>query len=354
MKRLRKTIAILTLVSVVYSVGGCSLFDDGSEAVLKAAEEYAEAVADADVDALEDILFDGEECAGILEEYMHGGGSLLPESYEEICAAIAGSITYEIDSDSLQVSKKDGKASVDITFEMVDYEAAYEEVGQTDFDAFMDMLTAADDTVEVSKTIDFVLEDGVWLVKDKKCRDLKKIYAFYEDALEYVFVDESAVLAATEAYAEAVVSFDVDAIFACLSYSDCDQVDELTLFVDHDPDMWGSDYDVLCSLIEGTFTYEIYPDTLEVVSDNVAMVQISFGMVDYEDIEYMVDDGLSADEIVRQLSDPDIGEIWIPLTLTLCRVDGQWYVENDGMGSLYDLEDVYWFYVDLIDYGVFG
>ena len=350
MKRLRKTIAVLTLVSVAASAGGCSLFDDGSEAVLKAAEEYAEAVADADVDALEDILFDGEECASILEEYMQGEEEQLPEGYDDICAAIAGTITYEIDDDSLQVSKKDGKASVDITFEMVDYEAVYEEaVTAGGVDEFIDMLEDEADTIEVPLTVNFVLEDDAWLVKDKKCKDLKTVYAFYVSALEFEFAANPDALAAAEAYCQAVVNFDADAICAALYTTNTDMVIGLYDFIDHDPDIWGPDYDAYCSMIEDSFFYEIYPDSMEVISDDEVTVNVAFAMLDYEEIRYMMDDGMTSDEILRELADPDIGELWIPKTMTLVREDGQWYVNDPLMD---DLSSVYGFYVDLIDWGV--
>jgi Na+-translocating ferredoxin:NAD+ oxidoreductase RnfG subunit len=65
----------------------------------------------------------------------------MPAGYADMCSAIAGTISYEIDEESVQSSKKNAEGSVDVTWTLVDYEAVFEQVSEDGGD--VDAITAA-------------------------------------------------------------------------------------------------------------------------------------------------------------------------------------------------------------------
>ena len=190
MKASKKLIASAVCVSMLASLGGCAMFDKDDEGVLKAAEDYATAIQKVKLGDITDLMTNGDDLADTLD-YLVNDTENMPAEYSDICAAIASTISYEIDEESVQSSKKNAEGSVDVTWTLVDYDAIFDQVSEDggDADAFIDALTADDaDTQEISTTINFVLEDETWLVDDEDGDVLNEVYAFYADAADYSFV----------------------------------------------------------------------------------------------------------------------------------------------------------------------
>lgn len=186
MRTSKKLVASAICVSVLASLGGCALFDNDNEAVLKAAGDYAEAVSKVKVDDIAQLT--GGEAASI-EEYINGGNDTASD-YNDIVTAIAGTIVYEIDDGSVSSSKKNSEGSVDVTWTLVDYDAVYDQVseGGGDIDAFIDALEADDaQTITISQTLNLVLTDGTWLIEDEDYENLFDVYEFYSDARDFLF-----------------------------------------------------------------------------------------------------------------------------------------------------------------------
>ncbi|MBR1797448.1 MAG: hypothetical protein IJ757_05515 [Clostridiales bacterium] len=186
----RKLIATVLSVSMLASLSGCALFDKDDEGVLKAAEDYATAVTKAKAGDIIEALKDGEDYEDTLNDLMSGMGAG-PEEYSDIVSAIAGTISYEIDEESVASSKKNAEGSVDITWTIVDYDSIFEDISDEggDADAFIDALGDEDaDTIEISQTLNLVLEDETWLIDDEDIEGLSEIYDFYAAAIGYTFV----------------------------------------------------------------------------------------------------------------------------------------------------------------------
>ena len=197
----QKAISVVLVASMLLSMSGCALFDKDDKAVLAAAEEYASAVATADVDTIVSLSSDGEETelTSYIEDCMDD------KQMGDVFDAVLGSITYEIDSKSVVSSKKDGSASVDVTYTIPDCEAIYKDVASSG-GSLSDFAKAVEDddgdnTVEISQTIKFVLDGKDWLVKDKNDKNLSEIYEFFGMV---------AVLSVTEKYAQAVIDLNPD------------------------------------------------------------------------------------------------------------------------------------------------
>ncbi len=186
----KKLIASVLCVSMLSSLAGCALFDKDDEGVLNAAEDYASAVAGVKVSDIAGLMLNGADLEEAIEVYTSGSEVITPSDWEDMVATIAGTITYEIDSESVTSSKKNAEGSVDITWTLVDCQSVYDEVygNGGSVDEFIDALGADDaEQISITKTLNLVLEDEAWLVDDEDLDYLYEIYEFYGTALEFVF-----------------------------------------------------------------------------------------------------------------------------------------------------------------------
>ena len=182
----KKLTATTVSVAVLASLSGCALFDKDDEAVLKAADDFATAIVKVKTGDIYELIadpsFEESELETLVDTDAYG------DDYAAICSAIAGTLSYEIDEESVESSKKNGNGKVDITFSIVDYAAAYDDVTADggDLDAFLDALSDGD-TQEIDVTVEFVKDGDNWLVDDEDGEIFDDVYAFYLDALDYSF-----------------------------------------------------------------------------------------------------------------------------------------------------------------------
>ena len=184
----KKLIAAVISASMLFSLVGCAS-DKDDEGVLKAAEDYATAVSKVKVSDIAGLMVDGADYEDAIEVYTSGSEVITPSNWDDFVSAIAGTITYEIDAETVTSSKKEASGSVDITWTLVDYNAIYAEISEEggDADAFIDALTADDaETMTISQTLNLKLVDEAWLIDDDTT-GLYEVYEFYGAALEFLF-----------------------------------------------------------------------------------------------------------------------------------------------------------------------
>lgn len=184
----KKLTASVLSAAMLASLSGCALFDKDDDAVLEAADAYASAVVKLKANKIVDLTADPDED---LEDGLNllFGHELAPsDDYAAIVSAIESTLSYEVDSESVESSKKKGEASVDVVFSVADYAAAYDEVTADggDLDAFLAAIADAD-LNEVEVTLEFVYEDETWLVDDASADNLEHVFDFYTDAIDYSF-----------------------------------------------------------------------------------------------------------------------------------------------------------------------
>ena len=187
----KKLMASVLCASMLLSLGGCALFDKDDEGVLAAVTDYAEAVKKGKVSKIADLLYEGNDLEDDIEAYIAGSTVETPDGYADVVSAIADTISYEIDEESVESSKKNKEGSVAITWTIVDYDSIYETVIEDDgnLEAFIDALSDnGADTMEISQTLDLVYENDTWLIDDSKLKDLYEVYDFYTAALSFVFI----------------------------------------------------------------------------------------------------------------------------------------------------------------------
>lgn len=166
----KSSIALILTASVLGSLCGCS---GEKQAMVKATDDYASAVTKFDCGDIADLMEDDDaedELEALKEKYESS------PVYEEVYDAVLGSMSYEVD----ETSAKAG--SVSVTFTMVDYEAVYEDVSDEggSINDYIVALEDADDTVEITQTIDLVKDKDEWLIKDKDFDNLLEIYEFID------------------------------------------------------------------------------------------------------------------------------------------------------------------------------
>ena len=178
-----KLISSVLAVSVLMSLCSCSGDD---KTVLAIAEKYAEAVVSFETDDIAELMEDSSaeaELERMEETYKEN------PVFEQAYQAILGSMSYTIDSKSVQSSKKDKKASVDITFTLTDYDTVFDDV-YDDGGTLDDYIAAlkdddGDNVIEITQTVEFVYKRDRWLIKDKRFKNLDEIYSFIEDIRDY-------------------------------------------------------------------------------------------------------------------------------------------------------------------------
>ena len=168
-------------------MSGCSLFDKDNKNVLKAAEEYANAVVEGDVDDLADLYEDDDEFEEVVGAYIDRYSS--NDDAEEIHEIIHDNMTYTIDKKTVRSSKKSGKASVNIIFTLIDYDVIYEDLDDdSDADDFIDALEDnTDETMTIRATVEFKLSRDEWKVVDEDFETILDVYEFYAEIADYGF-----------------------------------------------------------------------------------------------------------------------------------------------------------------------
>ena len=273
-KYLKKTVSLAVASALVFSMAGCSFLDKSKDEVLDAADSYAKELAACNIGKLAKLST--EDFEDIQEEWegklTFSEGELYSADTATVLNAIADTISYEIDEESVEATKKSGEGSIDVTFSIADYESLLDDDSLTDADAFADAVKDADKN-EISVTLEFErTDDGDWLGSNYS-KVFDDLYGFTDE--EFTFVTP---------VAEAVLS---DELTWYGSYSEENGVITYTnaTYIDGDISL---DYELVDSSVRSTLTYE--------VTCNGQVVYTGTGYEGYlyaDDLsaEYLSDDG---------------------------------------------------------------
>ncbi|MFA6337573.1 MAG: hypothetical protein WCX26_02505 [Saccharofermentanales bacterium] len=258
-KGIKRIIAVVLSASMLLSLTAC--FDKSKEEVLDVADDVASAFADKDADAIADLTAEAEdEDITVLQEILDFEG-FYDEETAAVLKAIGDSITYEIDEESAEATKKSEEGSVDVVFTMVDYESVLEnEDNLVDVDTCVAAIEDCEDTIDVEVTFDFVLDGEDWLLSD--------FTQVTEELYEYMMIDVSF----SPRLDEMVDSLVWWAADADGSYTNAD-----TIELDILPTEEGSSYDITWE-----FYYEVYFSnslvyTSETCTDSGSYIEAYYG-----------------------------------------------------------------------------
>lgn len=180
----KKAGAVILLGSMIISLCGCSMFS--KKDVVAAAKEVAENIVDFDADKLLDLstLNKKGEKAEDLRKGLNG--DYLDENSKKFCNAVKKTMSYEIDEKSFSI--QGNEATIDIIFEMADYELILKK-DYKDIDELVSAVRNSDDTDKVTFNAVFVKEDGQWLLDNLMSKGFTNIFEFMDADLGVLAVD---------------------------------------------------------------------------------------------------------------------------------------------------------------------
>ena len=235
---IRKAGAAALAGAMMLSCASCMLFGPNKKEIVEAADTFASTLLKQDAGKIVKLTNEkkNSDAAEALELLFDE--SWYTEEQNKFIDAVADTITYEVDEESVEVDKEE--ASVDVTFTMVDYEKALKD-DYSDIDEVLDLLEDCEDTKEVEVTFEFEKDDDEWLLSNLKDKKFGKIFDFYTYELS-LKPDLLSIIDSTEIYGG---SYYVD------------------LYVYFSEDV--SEYD-------GSMTFDVYCDGMQIASDVSAYV----------------------------------------------------------------------------------
>ena len=192
-----KAISLLLISSFMLSSTSCN--SNKKEMIIDVADKYAEAILNSDFDSLDDCLehdhkFDDIVC-GYVEHYME------KEEYVNAYETILNNMSYEIDSDSLEINIIRKEATIDIIYTITDYMSIYEDLGEDEdmHDYLEDLEHSTNNIVYISQELQLSLVEGEWLIADNDYENILEVYEFYEDvANNVIFIPQFSLMSSDE------------------------------------------------------------------------------------------------------------------------------------------------------------
>lgn len=171
----KKIVATFLIASMLMSMTGCS---NKKKAVIETATDFADAVISGDIDDIADFMEDGDDLEEFMEAYE------VNSNRQDIVDAIYDSMSFEIDEKSVKI--KDGKATIDVTYTLVDYMCVYEDLDDEDgLEEYLDALEdEEDETTTIDQTIELEQDGDEWIVIDDDFENMEDFLSFYEDIAE--------------------------------------------------------------------------------------------------------------------------------------------------------------------------
>ncbi len=357
MKNKTRLLAAAVAGTVALSCASCSMIPGmGSSAktedIVDAADAFASALVKCDAGKIIKLTNEEKDSDAAEDLEVLFGNEDYTDEQIAIADAVADTIEYEIDEDSVKIDKDE--ASVDVTFTMADYEAVLE--GEfSDADEAVAAISDCDDTSEVEVTFEFALEDDEWLISNLGDKAYSKLYGFY--GLDVSFMpDLAALVDYTDIYA------DYNYVYLSIVFTEnvSDYIDDMTFDVFLDGELlygdqtpYGDGDYIWCDLTvdgpleSGTYTITCYYGDTVIASDyidvdnsgstvisgdptdaegDVYLCEMEFG--EYLE-EYLVDSGYDID-FEGQLT------VWLELTLY---DDGTYKIAPDLVNFEANLEE---------------
>lgn len=175
MRGIKKMLAFTLVLTMLLSSASCAVFGKNKE-VLEAADEYASALVSMNTRKILKLTTEKKDSDAAYTLSSILDNERRSDEMNKFVKAVSSTITYEVDSSSLEV--KDEKASVDVIFTMVDYEKVLK---KGDFESVDDVLSAledCDDTEDVKINVEFKYKKDEWLVSNLKDKEYLELYAF--------------------------------------------------------------------------------------------------------------------------------------------------------------------------------
>ena len=164
----KQLIAFATVAAMVMPLAGC--LDSNKQPILEAADAYAKAMTDGNLKSIRKHSLD------IDDDFLDDLSEKLDVTGDDgdVLDAIAEKITYEVQEDTYELGKKKDEASVDVIFNIVDWESLQDDEDiYDDVNTYIEAIEDSEEFEEVTVTLEFELDDEDWLVAnyEEACGD---------------------------------------------------------------------------------------------------------------------------------------------------------------------------------------
>ena len=171
---------VISAVVCLAVVAGCTACTGPSkkdiQAIEETIEEYGDALRDADAEALlETTNWDDDD-----KEYLEVESLLQFDTQGDYAVkyyeGVADTITIDYDSDDIEI--KDGKATIKVTYEIIDWEEVLDIIFMNNGGQIKDAFEEVEDTVKIKGKITLVKDGKEW--KITKVTGLDEVFAFID------------------------------------------------------------------------------------------------------------------------------------------------------------------------------
>jgi len=179
--KFKKIMAAVLCAAMTASVCACNSNKKSASEIEKVLKEYEAALQETDGDAVLDLASwdEGDDDYANIEQLFEDANYTI--DMESFKGYIASTIKVYFDSEDIEI--EGDKASVKVTYELVDWEKEYFSVSR-DPDDLLDKLKDSDDTTRVRGRIKLELIDGEW--KITKINKLGDVFYF---CFAYAYID---------------------------------------------------------------------------------------------------------------------------------------------------------------------
>jgi hypothetical protein len=249
----RRLVAVALAGAMAVSCASCMLIGGpNKKEIVEAADTFASALLKQDAGKVVKLTNEKKDSDAAEALDVLWDESMYSDEQNEFNNAVADTITYEVDEESVEVDKEE--ASVDVVFTLVDYEKALKD-DYSDIDEVLDLIGDCDDTKEVTITFEFEKDDDEWLLTNLKDKGFGKLFDYCSYELDIM-----------------------GDLFDMFSYSD-------TVAGDWYVDSWFYFEDDITDY-SGLIFYDVYYNGSVILSAQTAYVYESYFYCTYEDPDY--------------------------------------------------------------------
>ncbi len=249
----RRLVAAALAGAMAVSCASCMLIGGpNKKEIVEAADTFASALLKQDAGKVVKLTNEKKDSDAAEALDVLWDESMYSDEQNEFNKAVADTITYEVDEESVEVDKEE--ASVDVVFTLVDYEKALKD-DYSDIDEVLDLIGDCDDTKEVTITFEFEKDDDEWLLTNLKDKGFGKLFDYCSYELDIM-----------------------GDLFDMFSYSD-------TVAGDWYVDSWFYFEDDITDY-SGLIFYDVYYNGSVILSAQTAYVYESYFYCTYEDPDY--------------------------------------------------------------------
>ena len=205
-KHMTRAAAMTIAGMLALSCSACNLLPSAAkpEDIVDAADAFASAMVKCDAGKIAKLTTEDKDSDTIAELEAHLGGLLYTAEQDTVAEAVADTITYEVDEDSVEIDKEEAEAEV--VFTMVDYDKALSGLEFFSVDEAVQAVKDCNDTIEVKLTLEFEKDEDEWLVSNFSDKSFMAFFDFYGYDINFIpdfvsFIDH------TDIYASEILVF---------------------------------------------------------------------------------------------------------------------------------------------------